>query len=106
MNMNEYQVLAKGTACYADQIIYPSVGLSEEAGEVAGQVKRMLRDDGGELTVERKANIVGELGDVLWYVAAMATDLGVSLEEVAAGNVAKLQSRKDRGVLHGSGSNR
>jgi NTP pyrophosphatase (non-canonical NTP hydrolase) len=75
--------------------------LTGEAGEVAEKVKKMVRD--GTLDTE---GLKKELGDVLWYLAALASDLGVTLEEVAAGNVTKLRSRAERGVIGGSGDNR
>jgi NTP pyrophosphatase (non-canonical NTP hydrolase) len=75
--------------------------LAGEAGEVANQVKKILRDNAGELTAERRAKIVDELGDVLWYAAALASDIGISLEEVAALNLAKLAKRFEAGTIQG-----
>ena len=108
MTLNEYQEGAVSTAVYQKEheIIYPALGLNGESGEVAEKVKKMLRDDNGVLTEERHAALVKELGDCLWYVAVMARDLGVNLEEVAELNLQKLASRKSRGVLTGSGDNR
>jgi len=105
MFMNDYQKVAQSTAVYPDasRIIYPAVGLAEEAGEVCGKVKRILRDDGGVLTPERKDAIVKELGDVLWYVAALSTDIGVTLDEVASQNIRKLAERKAANTLKGEG---
>ncbi len=82
------------------------LGLVGEAGEAADKVKKILRDKGGRASEEDKAEIVKELGDVLWYVANVARSLGVSLSEVAEGNIEKLSSRKKRGKLTGSGDNR
>ena len=103
MTFNEYQEEAKKTAIYPAEyrLVYPTLGLTGEAGEVAEKVKKMVRD--GKLDAD---GLKKELGDVLWYLAALATDLGVTLEEVAAGNVAKLRSRAERGVIGGSGDNR
>jgi NTP pyrophosphatase (non-canonical NTP hydrolase) len=106
MNINTYQKEAGETAIYKDKLLYPTLGLCGEAGEMANKVKKILRDNNGELTEEVKTNLVAELGDVLWYVAAIATDLGVELESVANDNITKLKSRKERNVIGGSGDNR
>ena len=107
MNLNEYQEIARTTANYRidDVIIYPALGLASEAGEVAGKVKKVLRDFNGDFKYQ-KQNIADELGDVLWYVAILAEDIGYTLEDVAKMNVEKLQSRKDRNKIHGSGDYR
>ncbi len=103
MEISSYQEGAQKTALYPRdvKIIYPALGLAGEAGEVANQVKKILRDNAGELTPERRAKIIDELGDVLWYAAALASDIGVSLEEVAAMNLAKLARRFDTGTIQG-----
>lgn len=108
MKLNEYQSLANETATYPKErkLIYPILGLNGEAGEVAEKLKKILRDQDGEVTDENKAAIILELGDVLWYVAATCMDLGVSLEDVAYSNINKIRSRVLRGVLGGSGDNR
>ncbi|GAA5337377.1 nucleoside triphosphate pyrophosphohydrolase family protein [Thermus antranikianii] len=108
MTLNEYQQEAKKTALYPEayRLLYPTLGLAGEAGELANKVKKILRDHGGNLNQAAREDLVAELGDVLWYVAQLATDLGVSLEEVAQGNLAKLRSRLERGKLGGSGDNR
>ena len=77
-----------------------------EAGEVAEKIKKVLRDKGGVMDVATKAEIAKELGDVLWYVAQLATELGLNLNDVAGANMAKLLSRMERDQLHGSGDNR
>ena len=82
------------------------LGLTGEAGETADKIKKILRDKEGEIKEEDRKEIVKELGDVLWYVAAIATYLGVSLEEVAEGNINKLESRLKRNLIHGEGDNR
>lgn len=102
----EYQAAAARTRLVHDRLHYAVLGLTEEAGEVAGQVKRAVRDDDGTLTESRKSKLVDELGDVLWYVAALCDDLGVSLAEVAARNVQKLADRQARKALKGEGSGR
>ena len=81
-------------------------GLVEESGEVAGKFKKLIRDKNGTLTEEDKKEILKELGDVLWYVNSVTTLLGSNLADVAQNNLDKLASRKDRGVLSGSGDNR
>jgi NTP pyrophosphatase (non-canonical NTP hydrolase) len=85
---------------------YPALGMNGEAGEVAEKVKKVLRDRGGVVDEDTRRLILLECGDVLWYVAQMASRLGSSLAEVALMNVEKLESRKARGVLKGSGDDR
>lgn len=82
------------------------LGLSGEAGEVADKIKKIVRDKGGQISEEDKAEVVKELGDVLWYVATAARYLGVPFSEVARVNVRKMESRFKRGKLSGSGDNR
>lgn len=108
MTLEEYQKEAQKTALYPEayRLLYPTLGLAGEAGELANKVKKVLRDQGGSLTAEAQEALVAELGDVLWYVAQVATDLGVSLERVAQQNLDKLRSRQERGQLGGSGDNR
>lgn len=106
--LNEYQQAALETAIYPDEqrVIYPSLGLAGEAGEVADKVKKVLRDNGSVFDEDRRSAIAQELGDVLWYVSVLARDLGYDMEEIAYLNIAKLKSRQERGTLHGSGDNR
>jgi NTP pyrophosphatase (non-canonical NTP hydrolase) len=108
MTLDEYQEQAKTTAIpLGDKgLFYASLGLSAEAGEVANKVKKILRDDNGVLSDEKREAIASELGDVLWYAADLATELGVKLEDVAEQNLSKLKSRQERGQLQGSGDNR
>jgi NTP pyrophosphatase (non-canonical NTP hydrolase) len=108
MSLANYQVDARTTAIYPPEakVIYPALGLAGEAGEVCNKTKKILRDDGGRMTEEKRTQLIDELGDVLWYVANLATDLGVTLDEVARINLAKLNSRKERGTITGSGDNR
>jgi NTP pyrophosphatase (non-canonical NTP hydrolase) len=109
MLISEYQELSRRTATYpgaGDNIVYPTLGLAGEAGEVAEKVKKLLRDDGGVMSDDRREALAGELGDVLWYVAQVATEAGLDLEEIAQGNLDKLLSRQQRGVLSGSGDSR
>lgn len=83
--------------------VYPALGLSEEAGEVAGKYAKAVRDCGGNIDGERREAIKKELGDVMWFVAELCTQLDLTLEDVMAANIEKLTSRKNRGVIHGSG---
>lgn len=108
MTLNEYQQHALETAIYPDdrRIIYPTLGLTGEAGEVADKVKKVIRDAHEEFTPERRLEIVKEIGDVLWYCATLSRDLGYELEEVAQMNVDKLRSRMQRHLISGNGDNR
>ena len=103
MNMQYYQKEAARTAIYKTEhaVLYPALGLAGEAGEVADKVKKILRDD----KFDRDA-IAKEIGDVLWYIAALCRDLNVDMAEVAHQNLAKLRDRQERGKLQGSGDNR
>jgi len=108
MTLNEYQEHALETAIYPaeSRIIYPTLGLTGEAGEVADKVKKIIRDNHKEATPEKKAEIMKEIGDVLWYCATLSHDLGYTLDEVAQTNVDKLRSRMERSKITGSGDNR
>jgi NTP pyrophosphatase (non-canonical NTP hydrolase) len=108
MGITEYQALAIETAIYGEgsAIVYPTLGLVGEAGEVANKVKKVIRDNNGEFTDEKKLEIAKELSDTCWYIAALARDLGYTMEEICAINLEKLASRKERGVISGSGDNR
>ena len=108
MTINEYQEGALRTAIYPEsrRIIYPTLGLTGEAGEVADKVKKVIRDNNDEFSDERKLQIALELGDVMWYAATLAHDLGYSLDEICQMNLDKLASRMQRNKLHGSGDER
>ena len=109
MTFEEYQKLSRETAIYPDigkNYIYPTLGLAGESGEVAEKVKKILRDNEGIVDEEKKKEITKELGDVLWYLAQIASEIGVPLEEVASLNIEKLRSRFDRNKIKGSGDNR
>lgn len=109
MELKDYQEAAQSTASYPDvgtNPIYPTLGLTGEAGEVADKVKKVLRDRGGVFDSEAREAIKLELGDVLWYVALLSQELGYDLEEVAASNLNKLASRAARGRIAGSGDQR
>ena len=108
MTLNEYQQKALETAVYPQEfkIIYPSLGLTGEAGECADKVKKVIRDNGGQFTDEERLELAKEIGDVVWYCATLANDIGFDLETIGQVNYAKLHSRQERGVLGGSGDNR
>lgn len=108
MEIKEYQDRALSTSTYGDgvSIIYPVLGLNGEAGEVAEKVKKCLRDKKGIFDDEIKLNIALELGDVLWYVNAAARDIGYTLEDIMKLNISKIESRRERDKIHGSGDNR
>lgn len=112
MTLDEYQHAARSTAVYPAhaRIVYPALKLAGEAGEVAEKLGKLIRDEGykvGEPLTQAQQQALGkEVGDVLWYVANLAADLGLSLEEVATTNLEKLASRKERGVIGGSGDDR
>jgi NTP pyrophosphatase (non-canonical NTP hydrolase) len=109
LTFKEYQTRAADTARYPDvghNPVYPTLGLAGETGEVAEKVKKVLRDNGGHFDAAAVAAIQKELGDVLWYVARLASELGLDLEQIAAGNLSKLADRKARDKLHGSGDER
>lgn len=117
MTLNEYQHEALSTAIYDRQfaVIHPALGIAGEAGECADKVKKILRDthivrnaDTGAimLDTEQQHALALEIGDVLWYCATLARDIGMTLEEVAELDIAKLNSRKQRGKLGGNGDNR
>lgn len=109
--MRAYQREAATTAIYPGSgtplgLYYASLGLAGEAGEVAGKVSKIIRDDMGTVTEERRAALVSELGDVLWYVAALADELDADLVMIADVNLRKLRRRADCGVLGGEGDER
>ena len=108
MTLDEYQQHALETAIYPaeSRIVYPTLGLTGEAGEGADKGKKVIRDNAQQFTEERRTEIAKELGDVLWYCATLSHDLGYELEEVAQTNVDKLRSRMERNRIAGSGDNR
>lgn len=110
MQFNEYQQKANETAIYPGKgtvmgLAYTALGLGE-SGEVQGKVKKILRDDSGIISEQKRQAIKKELGDNLWYIAQTATELELTLDEIAEANVSKLSNRKKRGVLTGSGDDR
>jgi len=109
MEFNDYQKKSRRTALYPNQgnnFIYPTLGLAGESGEVAEKIKKIIRDKEGKFNDDDKVDITKELGDVLWYVSQLSTELGITLEDVAKENIKKLESRLERGTLSGSGDDR
>lgn len=109
MTFAEYVEFVKSLKRYNPKysVVYPALGLTGEAGEVAEKVKKWVRDEGGAaMSDERRHAILLELGDVQFYITALADDIGYSLDDVISANVNKLSSRRDRDVLHGSGDDR
>ncbi len=109
VDFREYQEKAKLTAKYpviGHAVIYPTLGLTNEAGEVSGKIKKIFRDKEGIISESDRAALLSELGDVLWYIAQVSTELGLSLDEIAEHNIAKLLDRQARGKIHGDGDNR
>lgn len=108
MTFDEYQKEALVTAIYPCEsgIVYPVLGISGESGEIAEKVKKTIRDHDGVFDQSVKIEIAKEAGDVLWYLAALARELGMSLEDIARMNIEKIVSRRRRGKLHGAGDNR
>ena len=108
MNFSDYQTAAAKTAIYPRRyaVEYLSLGLSGETGELCGKIAKVFRDRQGDFTEETIAAIAAEAGDILWMIAQLATELGLDLGDIAAGNIAKLQDRQARGVLGGSGDKR
>lgn len=108
MTLDEYQKAALETAVYPKEykIIYPALGITGEAGECSDKVKKVIRDNNGEFTDDKKREIAKEIGDVLWYCATLANDIGYSLETIGQVNIEKLLSRKKRHVISGDGDNR
>jgi NTP pyrophosphatase (non-canonical NTP hydrolase) len=111
LDFKSYQLRATATAIYPGQHglvgkLYCALGLTNEAGEVAGKIKKVIRDNASQFTDDKIIEIVDELGDVLWYLTQLATELDTSLESIAADNLAKLASRAKRGTIGGSGDSR
>lgn len=114
MDFQEYQTQSRQTAKYTQGEaanfrglpIYPVLGLVGEAGEVAEKMKKIIRDNHGVIDQERKDMLIKEIGDVLWYLSQLCTDLDISLDDVATTNLEKLFSRLERGQIQGDGDNR
>lgn len=111
MDFKHYQNQTRRTAIYPDQnnqggLLYTVFGLCGETGEIADHIKKMLRDDNGQLTTERLDAIKKEMGDVLWYLSQICYELHTTLDQVALHNLAKLRKRQRDNTLRGSGDER
>jgi NTP pyrophosphatase (non-canonical NTP hydrolase) len=113
MEFADYQKEAAKNALYrdaGDNFIYPTLGLAGETGEVVEKIKKLMRNDeishAAQIPEEKRTEIAKEMGDVLWYLAQLGTELGIKLEDVVRINLEKLASRKERGTLHSEGDDR
>lgn len=108
MLFKEYQSRTERTAIYNDDIsvIYTALGLCSEAGEVAGKIKKVLRDNGGIFTSKHIQAISLEIGDVLWYLARLSASMNLDLDTIARENLEKLEARQNNGTISGSGDDR
>ena len=110
MKFDDYQQQALTTAITSGDkfkdLLHWVLGVNGEAGEIAEKLKKIIRDKGGEVSDEDKAELAKEIGDVLWYLAVFANHLGLSFDDLAKANLKKLADRQQRGVLGGSGDNR
>jgi len=107
-DLDMYQKVALTTAIYPREqaIIYPTLGLTGEAGEVANKVKKIIRDGSDSKNEKLVSEIKSEIGDCLWYIAVLANDFDIKLSDIASANIEKLATRKSKGTIHGSGDNR
>jgi len=107
-DLDMYQQVAKTTAIYPREqaIIYPTLGLTGEAGEVANKVKKIIRDGSNSKDEKLVSEIKAEIGDCLWYIAVLADDFDIKLSDIASANLEKLAIRKKNNTIHGSGDNR
>lgn len=109
MDFAAYQTAARVTAVYPEdaRVIYPALGLANEAGEVLGKIKKIIRDKGGDFGDPDSCHAIQrELGDVLWYIAALCSDLELDMQDVAQENISKLDDRAKRGTIRGDGDKR
>ena len=107
-DLDMYQKVALTTEIYPREqaIIYPTLGLTGEAGEVANKVKKIIRDGSDSKDEELVSEIKSEIGDCLWYIAVLANDFNIKLSDIASANIEKLALRKQNNTIHGSGDNR
>lgn len=106
MKFKQYQEEARKTAVYNATIVYPAFGLGSEVGEIQGKIKKVIRDKNCKFDDKDIMTIALELGDILWYISNLASDMGLDLEYIAQLNLEKLKSRQERGKLQGEGDNR
>ena len=107
-DLDMYQKVALTTAIYPREqaIIYPTLGLTGEAGEVANKVKKIIRDGSDSKDEKLVSEIKAEIGDCLWYIAVLADDFNIKLSDIASANIEKLANRQKNGTIHGSGDTR
>jgi NTP pyrophosphatase (non-canonical NTP hydrolase) len=107
-DLDMYQKVALTTAIYPREqaIIYPTLGLTGEAGEVANKVKKIIRDGSDSKDEKLVSEIKAEIGDCLWYIAVLASDFNIKLSDIASANLIKLENRKKNNTIHGSGDER
>lgn len=110
MTLDDYQKKALTTAMASDDefkdLLHWALGINGESGEIAEKLKKIIRDKQGKVSEADKVELAKEVGDVLWYLAVFTDHLGFRFEKIAQDNLDKLQSRKARGVIGGSGDNR
>lgn len=110
MTFDDYQVESRKTAIYprrdSENFMYPALGLTSEAGEVAGKLKKVIRDMDGVIDETTRTEVAKEMGDVMWYVSQLASELKLNLNDIAQLNLDRLADRQKRGKLGGSGDNR
>lgn len=111
MDFDEYEKLAARTAIFNDsQRLYRlydiGLGIAGESGELVEKLKKMIRDDDGQVTDEKREALKKEIGDVLWYLSQLSSALGFKFSEAAAANIKKLEDRYARDMIKGSGDNR
>ncbi len=111
MDFDEYQKLATRTATIGDdarefQLYDLGLGIAGEAGEVAEKLKKVIRDDGGVISEERRDSLKKEIGDVLWYLSQLSRALDLKFSDVAQTNIDKLWKRYNEGTIKGSGDTR
>jgi len=107
-DLDMYQKVALTTAIYPREqaIIYPTLGLTGEAGEVANKVKKIIRDGSDSKDEKLVSEIKAEIGDCLWYIAVLANDFDIKLSDIASANIEKLALRQKNNTIHGSGDDR
>ena len=107
-DIDMYQKVALTTAIYPREqaIIYPTLGLTGEAGEVANKVKKIIRDGSDSKDEKLVSEIKAEIGDCLWYIAVLADDFNIKLSDIASANIEKLALRQKNNTIHGSGDDR
>jgi len=113
MNFNEYQVKTRGTDVGASEEhglkppwVYYVLGIAGETGELVEKIKKLFRDDYGQMTEKKKDEIIKEAGDILWYLARLLDFFDINFNDIAEENIRKLLDRKKRNKLHGSGDDR